>query len=442
MSPEAGLQSGQAIQEFQLPADGQTGMTSDEGATLAPENGTAEALVSDGGNDQPSSGSAEAKHRVFRILPLAGLGYGYDSNITLSNSNALGSSIMSIAGGMNLELGDYREHRNSYLEAGYLGVGTAYDSAPADNTYNQFAHLLGHLKLQRLIAEIESVYSYVNAPNRYVGGFFTTINYFNALRLKYAYSRKTQLLLEASQVSNIYPQGFNSYFNQILLGGDYDITSKVKLGAEAIVGANPAQQSPTRYYQILNGRLHYDLTGKLALKATAGVQQSEYASGGMPTRLTPVFSVGYEYRLFSDSKAGATDTAKPRMPLFTSHQMSEVLSDSSLVMNLYRNQQVSPNFQGQDYIATGIQAGINKSFGRHWSVNLSFGYENDAYLANQQNVQATRSDNYVFIRPGIDYKFLKYLDLSLFYERSFNHSSIQAYAWNDNRLGMELKTAF
>jgi hypothetical protein len=214
------------------------------------------------------------------------------------------------------------------------------------------------------------------------------------------------------------------------------------VGLEGIVGSNPAEESPTRYYQILNGRLRYDISGKVSLKAAGGIQGSEYASGGVPFRATPVLSLGADYKFFSESKAGETWTPDPGTPLFGANKMRQLVTDSSISLLLYRNQQVSPTMQGQDYIATGGEIGFNKGLGRHWFVNVSVGFENDNYIANSQSVSTSRNDNYFFIKPGITYKFLKFMNLTVFYETSKNNSTMQYYTWVDNRAGVELKSSF
>jgi hypothetical protein len=439
-APSDGAMQLQPLTDFADPSD----------TALAPGGG-----MSPGGLDlEGSSAEAEAegegggvlsetRRRLWRIRPVVGVAYAQDSNIFLSNTNPVSSSIYSAAIGGSFELGDYRDRMGNYLILNYLGVGYVYGSAPAQNCYNQLASFLGQYTWNKLRAQFQSQYQNLNGASRQVGNFLKSTLYYNALRFIYAYSEKTSVDLEFSQRSNIYPGFYDSYFNQVTIGSDYRITEKVRLGMEGILGSNPAEQSPTRYYQILNGRIHYDLTGKLALNATVGIQTSQYASGGVPFRATPVLSIGADYKLFGDAKDGALASGRDvQGNLLGGGRMRELLSDSTISLNIYRNQQNSPNFQGQDYLATGVEVGFNKSLGRHWIANISLGYENDTYIANQQGVTADRVDNYFFIQPGITYRFLKYMELTLFYERSLNNSTQTYFSWVDNRIGMELKSAF
>jgi hypothetical protein len=401
-----------------------------------PSIGSAE--NTDVGNPAP-----EATSHKWRIRPVLGVGYAQDDNLFLSNTNPISSGIYSAAAGGSFELGDYRLRKDNFLALSYLGVGYLFSGAPAQNCYNQFANFLGQYAWDKLSGQFNSQYQNVNGASRQIGNFMQTIFYYNALRFLYAYSEKTDMDLEISQRSIINIGNLDSYFNQGKIGADYRVTSKVRLGFEGILGSNPAEDSPTRYYQIFNGRLRYDVTGKVALKATGGIQASEYESGGAPFRVTPVLSLGADYKIFGDAKEGELGTGRTSSEqLFGGGRMNQLVTDSTVSVILYRNQQNSPNIQGQDFLATGGEVGFNKGLGRHWSFNISLGYENDTYIANQQGVTADRVDDFFFAKPGITYRFLKYLELTAFYERSLNNSTQTIYTWVDNRFGMELKSAF
>jgi len=427
---------------FGLDPGQDAGVMSPEDSSLRPDNPASDEMEAPG-DAVPQVSSGDQKTHRWRIKPVFGVGWAYDSNVTLAHTNPVATGVLGISGGASVQVGDYREHRNSFLEFNYLGIGYFFGSDAVQNFYNQYARFLGQYTVERLRIQYASDFAYADMPNRFSGAFLTSINYYNALRFLYIVSQKTDLDCEFSQRSTINVDQLNNYFNQVLLGGDYAITHKLRLGGEAIVGSNPAEDSPTRYYQILNGRLRYDLTGKMIVKATGGVQYSQYASGGAPSKLTPVFSIGGEYLLFSDAKAGSlADLHQTDYRIFNPNKGDILFSGSSIAINLYRNQQPSPNLKSQDYIATGGEIGLNKTIGSHWSANVSVGYENDTYLANQSTVSTSRVDNFVFIRPGITYRFMKRLQLDLFYERSMNTSSYENYAFNDNRIGMELKTSF
>jgi uncharacterized protein (PEP-CTERM system associated) len=151
------------------------------------------------------------------------------------------------------------------------------------------------------------------------------------------------------------------------------------------------------------------------VKASGGVQFNEYVGGGEPPRVIPVFSLGAEYMLFT----------KTRLSLVA-----------------YRNLQASPSIAGQDYIATGGELGLSQEFASKFEIGVTTGYENDTYVANTTRTDATRVDNFFFIRPGISYNFLKYMKASLSYEYRTNHSDLVEDTWFDNKLNLELSARF
>ena len=391
------------------------GMMSDEESSMEP---TAAGSEQDGaGRDGVTA--AEPKTPKWRIAPSLNLGYAYDSNLYLQNTNQLGTTVMTLGGGIAIQGGDFRNHQGNYLDAAYAGAGVFYGSAQSQDSYNQTATLAAQYCFERLRVKFESDFAKGNEPNRYAGGLIRSSSFFNALHFFHDYSPKTTLDAEFSQRTIAYQSqgGLNTSYNQFLVGGLYNLTPKVRIGLEGILGSNPTQESPTRYYQTVNGRLRYDLTGKVALKSTFGVQANEFASGGVPLKLTPVMAIGCEYKIFRET--------------------------GTLGLDLYRNQQAAVNFNGQDMIATGIQANLEKGFGNHWSAGLGIGYENDTYLANQSTTTVSIPwMNYAFAKPRIVYHFLRHYDLSVFYQIARNDAAQQNYTWNDNRCGMEIHSSF
>jgi hypothetical protein len=248
-----------------------------------------------------------------------------------------------------------------------------------------------------------------------VGAFTSRSLFFNALRFVYTKSEKTDLEFEINQSTNLYPDQISSYILEAQLSFNYKVRPKLSLGLQGIFGLDQAQYSPDQVYQILNARCSYDIAGKLVLKSSAGIQFIEYASGGEAMRIIPVFSVGADYQLFQKT---------------------------SLELNAYRNLQNSPSLEGQDYIATGFDIGLEQHLSQKIKIGLAIGYENDTYVANMADVNASRVDNFYFFRPGISYSFLKYLDANFSYEYRTNASNTPLNSWFDNRLNCELSLNF
>lgn len=368
----------------------------------------------DAGEGTAESGE-EARRRLWRLVPLVASGVVYDDNLFLRNTDRQGDVIFNFDAGFAFELGDFRERQDNYLLLSYLGSAVFYGENSDLDSYNPNFSLFGQYRSEPLTYQLESAYIYQRGVERIVGGFTTQNIIRNSLRALYDYSDKTTLDLAANQLASIYPDNISSYYYEVEVGFDYQLTSKLKMGLAGIAGFVEAEESPTMYYQTLNIRLAYEATGKLDLHATGGLEFNEYASGGEPLRLLPVFSVALEYLPFSGT---------------------------ALSLLAYRDIQNSPSLVQQDYISTGVEFGLSQIIGRRFAASLALGYENDTYVSNVSTVTATRVDNYVFARPGLSYSFLKYLTASIFYEYRTNDSNLEIDTWYDNRVTFEVSAEF
>lgn len=376
-------------------------------------------------NDMPSlnedgvailTAGEDAAENWWRVVPMVNAGVVYDDNIFLSNTDRQGDVIFNIGAGLALELGDYRTLQENYLLLEYIATGYFFSKYTAQNSFGQNASLLGQYRFNQLAVQLESVYQYINGAQRQVGGFTTRNLIYNDLRFIYDFSEKTTFDLELGQDSNIYAAPYNSsYFYYATAGMDYLIMPKLRIGLEGTAGFITADNNPDQTYQMVNARAKYDLTGKVALKATGGVQFTQYASGGEAMRVSPVFSVGGEYLPFANT---------------------------TISLLGYRNLQVSPSLNNQDYWATGVELGVTQTIAQKFQLGVAGGYENDTYVASTSDTTADRVDNFFFIQPEISYNFLRYLTATVFYQHRFNDSTQQVDTWYDNQIGFEISAAF
>ena len=358
----------------------------------------------------------EAAENWWRVVPLLNAGVLYDDNIFISNTDRKGDVIFNIGAGLSIELGDYRTLEENYLLLEYIASGYFFSKYSDQNSFGQNASLLGQYRFNQLAVQAESQYQYINGAQRQVGGFTTRNILYNDLRFIYDVSEKTTVDLELSQDSNIYNSPYNSsYYYYATAGLDYLILPKIRIGLEGVAGFVDAQNNPDQTYQIVNARATYDLSGKVAIKATGGVQFTQYQSGGEPMNVSPVWSLGGEYLPFPNT---------------------------AISLVTYRNFQVSPSLNNQNYWATGVELGVTQTIAQKFQVGVAGGYENDTYVSNERNVDADRVDNFFFIQPEISYNFLKYLTATIFYQHRFNDSTQQVDTWYDNQVGFELSASF
>jgi hypothetical protein len=423
--PRPGLPSQEATEVARVLAPARPAETDAGFAAINAVNQPSGPLADPNLNDMPSlnedgvailTTGEEAAQNWWRVVPMLNAGVVYDDNIFISNTDRRGDVIFNIGAGLALELGDYRTLEENYLLLEYIASGYFFSKYTDQNSFGQNASLLGQYRFNQLAVQAESQYQYINGAQRQVGGFTTRSILNNDLRFIYDVSEKTTFDLELGQDSNIYDSPYNSsYYYYATLGMDYLIMPKLRIGLEGTAGFITADNNPDQTFQIINARAKYDLSGKVAIKATGGVQLNQYDGGGEDMRVSPVWSLGGEYLPFPNT---------------------------AISLVTYRNLQVSPSLNNQDYWATGVELGITQTIAQKFQVGLSGGYENDTYVSNQRNVDADRVDNFFFIQPQISYNFLRYLTATVFYQHRFNDSTQQVDTWYDNQVGLEISAAF
>jgi len=361
----------------------------------------------------------ESRH-LWRIVPRLFTQFEYDSNIYITKTNPVASSLTTLGLGFRAEYGDFRSKNAAFLVANYYATYNMYGKAPQENSLDQIAQLEAQYSWHILKTHFSSMYSYINGPNRDTGSFVKGTYVQNTLDFIHPYSPKTTMTLTLAQRGQIFssPGLQNSEFYEVRFSPSYQLTPKISLGPQALVGVNTVAGSPDQRYQTLSGVANYLFTGKLSLQALGGFEFNEYASGGQNSFGTSVFSLGTTYT-----------------------------PNASTTCNLtaYRNLNNSASLQGQDYIATGVAVGIHHRMWTRWQPDLLFGMENDQYISNLSTVQSGRVDNYYFLMPGLQYNFLKddRLSLRIFYQIRTNVSNEeQTYGWQDNQAGIQLKSTF
>ena len=152
----------------------------------------------------------------------------------------------------------------------------------------------------------------------------------------------------------------------------------------------------------------------MGFKASGGVEFREFEGGG-DTKITPVFSLGVDYRPFDGT-------------------------GFSLVG--YRNVVGSNAIAGQDFIATGFEIMAEQRFFQKFIAAVSVGYEVDSYFATGNAPPTDRVDNYLYLRPTLRYSFVDWFSATVFYEYRQTVSTQTDSSFYNNRIGMELALRF
>jgi Putative beta-barrel porin 2 len=360
----------------------------------------------------------EATQRLWRLILTVQGGAYYDSNIFITQTHPIGSVVIELAGGFTFEIGDYRSKANNFLTLKYLATGYIYTGTAGHNNTDgveQQFELHGQYRWERLTAQGNLSFSYLNGPDRLAGTFTTSYLIDGLFRLLYDYSDKTQLHAEFEQITDIYPSELDSYEYIGRLGADYQILPKIKLGLEGVVGDLQGQTSGNSTYGEGLFRAAYKMTEKVTFLGSAGFEVVHY-NGRNLTKVTPVFDLSAQWSPFVGTGFGLT---------------------------AFRRIFASPVEVGQVFTATGIQGSVSQVFLQKFVAGVFVGYEHDAYQASVSNApNINRTDDYVYVRPNLTYSIGGWCNLVLYYQFSHNNSTLGGASFDDHRVGGQVIFAF
>jgi hypothetical protein len=196
--------------------------------------------------------------------------------------------------------------------------------------------------------------------------------------------------------------GVDAFFNR-------EVTQKITASLGSSTGYVEVEQSPAQIYERPLLRLMYVATEKINFEGSAGGEWRHYNSGRSDT-FSPVFGLGAAYR---------------------------PLEGTSLTLAAYRRQTVSALMTGENYVATGVSAGIRQRLLDRCSVSLGGSYENRDYQAAGNGVTATRQDDYYQLRVGLGVTIRRNWTADAYYQYGKNTSNDSTHRSTDNQLGLQ-----
>jgi hypothetical protein len=247
-----------------------------------------------------------------------------------------------------------------------------------------------------------------NAPER-MNIFYTR------LRAQYDLTGKVFLQGEFDSPTYFYPDHISDY---TVSGGLYIYYSwlpKVSVGVGGTFGYNWVDDpTPNQSFEQVNLRLNYEVTAKLGLYASGGVEFRQF-NGNRNTYDTPVFEVGLTYYPFD----GSTFTLAAGRRIY--------------------NSGFEPN---QDFANTYVVGRFQQRLFHRLYFGLGGGYENSDYFAARDNIDAPRNDNYWFIEPSLDVLITRWLSAGVYYLHREDSSNDDFFSFDDNQVGVRATVRF
>ena len=196
---------------------------------------------------------------------------------------------------------------------------------------------------------------------------------------------------------------------------NYSPTGKTTVGVGTTVGYLFADApTPDQSFEQGNVRFSYAPSPKLLATGQVGLElRQSSARGG--SDVSPVFELDTSYSPFDGTAISLTGN---------------------------RQVEASAVLGGQDYTLTGFSVSVSQRFFQRAFLRLSVGYSHSDYVAETNDVNAARSDNYYFVQPGLDINLRDNLTLGGFYSFRSSASTENNRNYTDNQVGVRLTFGF
>src|SRR5215470_3316146 len=352
----------------------------------------------------------------------------WDDNIFLTHTNKTSDYYFALEPQLTLGFGDIQGRSRSYLRLDYMPSGILFVDHSDEDAFNQLIHLEGgystgrlRLSLAQDVALLQSanINSFIdttglwantdaNAPTR-MNIFYTRAS------AEYDLTGKVFLRGEFDSYTYFYPFNISDYTVSGGLYLYYRWLPKVSVGVGGTFGYNWVDDpTPNQSFEQANARLTWEVTQKLGLYASVGCEFRQF-DGHRSTYTTPVFELGLTYYPFDGS--------------------SFTLAAGRRIYN-------SGFEPGQDFANTYVVGRFQQRLFHRLYFGLGAGYENANYFAAEDDINATRDDDYWFIEPSLDVLITRWLSAGVYYLHREDNSNLDFFSFDDNQVGVRATVRF
>ena len=373
------------------------------------------------------SGIPRRFHYTFRFTVRS----VYDDNINLTHDNRISDIYTIIEPAISLGFGDTIGRQENYIRLDYLASAFLFADHSENNALQHVLRLEGQYRISRLTLTLSQIVQIMDGTDVQTidstGGFDQQVNldvagrtrfniYTTHLNAAYYLTGKTFLSSGADYTRSDY-RGLIS--SEVISGNlflNYNYSPKLVVGVGGTAGYNQVDApNPDQSFTQVNGRVSYQITGKMDFLASGGVEFRDFKGGGRDQYVSPVFEIGLNYAPFDGTKLSLTANRR-------------TLNSAVLA--------------GQNYAVTNFTMGVQQRvFGRLY-LGLTGGYENADYFSTLAGIASTRDDDYYFIQPSIAVRVTRFWTVGAYYMHRENTSSFDAFSFHDNQVGLRTSLTF
>ena len=353
----------------------------------------------------------------------------YDDNISFSSSGAKGGYYFAIEPSIALGFGASGGEGN-YIQFSYKPSFFVFVDHDDQNAIQHIITLGAYHRFSRLALTLDQNIELLDGANLNtttsglsnpgiidVGGRNSVNLYTTRLDATYDLTGKTFLSGGLGFSISDYRESLTSsaYFSGNIFI-NYNYSPKLVIGLGGTGGYNWVDSpSPNQTFEQMNMRVGYQVTGKISLSASGGVEFRQFDGDARGGYVSPVYDLSATYQPFD----GTTIT----------------LSGNGRIQN-------SAALAGQDYQTTNITATVQQRFLTRMHLGLTVGYEHAEYFGAANGVNATRDDNYYFIQPSLDLTVTRWWTAGGYYLHREDNSSTEVFSFYDNQFGVRSEFTF
>lgn len=357
------------------------------------------------------------QQRKFHVTGGLSAGWQYDDNLSISDTNAQESAMVVVEPRVDLQYGPLKSGISAALD--YGASLQWYLDRDNDLSVNHHAGLSVSWTGARLHATLGVGYSSTDGANIDVGDRVQGNTMAAMLNVGYDYSPKTTFgATIGTEILDYSGEYFNSKNYSSTVYVDYSMTAKTNVGLQLGCNNYDVTEGSSSLGYNASLRMRWAATDKFGIHGSVGAESRDYADGGSDVH--PIFDLGIDGDLFSTG-SGRT----------------------SFGVSTYSGYHDSAALRNQGYYSIGVMAHIRQEWSEKLAFALNFGYDFSDYLSTSDETNASRRDNYYYIRPNLTYAFSHRLSFSMFYQYSTNDSQgFGASSYSRSYYGVMANLAF
>ena len=215
---------------------------------------------------------------------------------------------------------------------------------------------------------------------------------------------------------------------------DYDDLNKNRINAGVQFHYNLSPKTSI-YLGYMFSKITYEKTD---INDSTGHSIDLGITGNIATKVKGTAQVSYDMRNYDKEKEGA-DNNPGIMGYLLSLTYDPTFRDT-ISLTGERKMEESSFANNRYYISTEVGVSYKHELNSKWAAGIFASYENMAYLKEVDGVK--RSDDFVKVKPSIEYKFKDNLFASVWYQLKNKTSNYELAEYTDNKVGFQVKYSF